>query len=147
MVDEWCSRQELVNIVRQRLNASIGRSEAIVKAALASGEVRGGLPPPAIIGPDDSLIDFDMRPEELLNTVIRPYSKDDFLDWLDRYHAPQTTTQQTEQHRYPGDADLIEEGRKLFADGLSKRQAAAKLAPRARGGSIEQRTERLRKLI
>jgi hypothetical protein len=87
MADEWCSFQELVNIVRRRLNASIGRSEAIVIAALASGEVRKPKPKPAIIGPDDGLVDFDMRPGTYTGQIqIRPYSKEDFLDWLDRHH-------------------------------------------------------------
>jgi hypothetical protein len=52
------------------------------------------------------------------------------------------------QYRYPGDARLVEAGKKLKVDGgLSIRAAARKLAPEAEGGSLDQKEERLRKLI
>jgi hypothetical protein len=51
------------------------------------------------------------------------------------------------RHRHAGDAELAEEGRDLVAGGMSKRKAAEKLALRAEGGTIDQRIERLRKLI
>ena len=51
------------------------------------------------------------------------------------------------QHRYASDAPLIERGRQMVASGMSKRQAATKLAAQAEGGSLEQKAERLRKLL
>jgi hypothetical protein len=51
------------------------------------------------------------------------------------------------QYRYPGDAQLIERGRQMVKEGMSKLKAAEKLAVEAEGGTIQQRTERLRKLI
>jgi hypothetical protein len=76
--------------------------------------------------------------------------KSDLADWLDR-QAPQQSLQvpsKTEPvHRYSGDGALIEEGRRLIADGMSKRSAAKQLAPRAEGGALDQREERLRKLL
>lgn len=54
----------------------------------------------------------------------------------------------THRYRYPGDRELVEEGRRLVTErGISKLQAAKQLALRAEGGTLEQRTERLRKAI
>jgi hypothetical protein len=81
----WLSFREAVEIVQARLDASIGRSEALVRAAQTSGEVRA-----RVAGINDS------RPGEavlLLHddgilgvghaTAIR-LSENDLLDWLDR---------------------------------------------------------------
>jgi hypothetical protein len=61
--------------------------------------------------------------------------------------APQPATPDPPKHRYPGDAPVIDEGVELVLGGMSDRAAARKLAPKAEGGTIEQREERLRKLI
>ena len=57
------------------------------------------------------------------------------------------TSSHDAKHRYAGDSKLIEEGRRLVAQGMSKRRVARKLAPSAEGGTIEQREERRRKLL
>jgi hypothetical protein len=53
----------------------------------------------------------------------------------------------TKRNRYPGDAPLVEEGRKLIKAGWTKSRAAKHLAPRAEGGSDKQRADRLRKMF
>lgn len=78
--------------------------------------------------------------------------KNDLEGWLDR-HAPQTsklaTPQKTKAHQYrnPSDAALIKKGRRWVAKGMSKLAAATQLAQDATGGNLEQRIERLRKLL
>jgi hypothetical protein len=51
------------------------------------------------------------------------------------------------KYRFHGDAALVARGRKMTADGISKSAAAKKLAPEAEGGTLEQKIERLRKLL
>ncbi|WP_377830312.1 hypothetical protein ACFKHW_17280 [Bradyrhizobium lupini] len=49
--------------------------------------------------------------------------------------------------RYPGDAALLEEGRRMLAAGMEKRAIARQLAPRAEGHSLESKIDRLRKAL
>ena len=116
----------------------------MLRIAIASGEVRSGSRDggSVLLLVDDGIV--GMRPGHQ-NEPILYYNKDDLMDWLNR-QAPQTQTQQT-GHRYASDGQLIKKGRQMVARGMSKRQAAARLAPKAEGGSIDQRIERLRKLI
>jgi hypothetical protein len=80
--EAWLSFPEATQIVRQRLNASVGRAEAIVKQAQGSGEVRPAIEP-INLAADDGVIGMDLWP-----TTEPRFSKDDFLDWLDRNAAP-----------------------------------------------------------
>jgi hypothetical protein len=57
------------------------------------------------------------------------------------------------KYRYACDAALVEEGRRLVAGGMNRSQAARAIAPKAKSGpgepdrSLQQHTERLRKLL
>jgi hypothetical protein len=154
MADEqWLWFEELVEIVRRRLNASVGRAEAVAKAALASREVRQD-PRPRVISlrDDDGIVGMDLLPslrEQRPSLREQRFSKDDFLDWCDR-HAPQQSdaTEVTKhRYRYPGDAKLVKKGQKMVEGGMSVLQAAKKLAERAEGTTDAQKIDRLRKLI
>jgi hypothetical protein len=61
--------------------------------------------------------------------------------------SEQSLEQEKHHYRYPGDAQLIKQGQRMVAAGLTKLAAARKLAPKAKGGSLAQRENRLRKLI
>jgi hypothetical protein len=57
-------------------------------------------------------------------------------------------TPATTPMRYPGDAALIEEGRRMLETGMEKRAVARKLAPRAEGaGTLESKIDRLRRAL
>jgi hypothetical protein len=67
-------------------------------------------------------------------------------DTLDHFIANLTPAISTS--RYPGDAVLLEEGRRMVAGGMEKRAVARKLAPRAEGvGTFESKLDRLRKAL
>jgi hypothetical protein len=115
--ETWLSFSEQVQLVRARLSASVGRSEALVRQAHASGEVRpepllswaqrkapAGMDPVSfLLMTDDGVVGMDLRPgawkpggvDRNGNSVSRRHSKDDLLDWLDR---------QTLQHPQQGKA-------------------------------------------
>ena len=62
--------------------------------------------------------------------------------------SPQPPLARQPKRRHPGDVPLIEEGKKLVREeGLSYREAARRLAPKAEGSSLDQKEGRLRKLI
>jgi hypothetical protein len=111
MSEEWITFSEAVEIVRAHLGASIGRSEAVTKAARTSGEVRfQNRAGPVLLMADDGLVGMDMRPgaqdkvgitadgkpivHRTTSTSMFQISKDDLLDWLGR-QAPQQPTPKT----------------------------------------------------
>ena len=85
--DDWLTFSEATEFIGERSGASIGRSQALMKAALSSGEVRSLR----------SLLAFDgiLAPGETLDKYMPTVSKDDLVDWLDRHHpqAPAVTRQ------------------------------------------------------
>jgi hypothetical protein len=105
----WLSFHESVGLIRERTGSSIGRAQALVRAATASGEVRSraadhGAVRPVVLTADDGIT--DMRPGAYRGAVSaggqllvsddeslerRHISRDDLLDWLNRTH-PTTTT-------------------------------------------------------
>jgi hypothetical protein len=70
-------------------------------------------------------------------------------DSLERFMAPLTASSAAvATTRYPGDAALIEEGRRMLAGGMQKRAIARELAQRAEGaGTFESKVDRLRRLL
>jgi hypothetical protein len=79
MSDRWLTFNEAAEIVRARVGGNRGRSEALVRAARASGEVRTKDP---LFLNDDGIV--GARP--LTQIGVRRFSEDDLLDWLDRQH-------------------------------------------------------------
>jgi hypothetical protein len=78
MADKMLSRQEAVEVVRQRYNTSVGKAEKIIEDALSSGEVRA--------------VDY----EGIIGVLI---SHDDLISWLDRKHPTEEQIRQaTERH-------------------------------------------------
>lgn len=140
-VDRWISATEATDIIGRRVEGSVGRAEAILRTAQASGEVRDKGQPLRLFA-DDGVV--NMRNP----TLIAPQpslSESDLIDWLDRNH-PATTAKPAA--RYPGDAALIEEGRRMLAGGMEKRAVARRLAERAEGaGTFESKVDRLRKAL
>ena len=80
---DWPFFYEAVELVRARLNTTVGRSENIVRQALASGDVRHDV----LFNPmaDDGVVGMDLDRKVYLN-------KEDLIDWLDR-RFPQTPLQ------------------------------------------------------
>jgi hypothetical protein len=166
MADErWISIPQMVEIVLSRYPVSRGRAEKLVKDAIASGEVRPRPEPPRASDPvllvyDDGGLDMNLRPGAINKGGVnaegrllaeRPsgyYSEDDFTYWLDQqFDKRKASKSNPRPRRYnnAGDAALVKEGRALVKGGMSKMAAARQLAPRAIGGSLEQRINRLRK--
>jgi hypothetical protein len=76
----WLRPHEAVAVVRQHRPGSIGRTEALVKAAVSSGEVRSE---------DRGAEDYSLGRRRVI--TISVVSKDDLLDWLARnVPAPDT---------------------------------------------------------
>ena len=125
---DWISPADAKEMIRDRLGCSVGRAQALLQIVCTAepSEVR-------------SCNDDPQRRWERTWCI----SKSDVADWLDR-QAPQKAEP---THRYSGDAALIERGRKMIADGMTKSEDARRLAPDAEGGSDEQRYNRLRKLF
>jgi hypothetical protein len=133
---EWLPLpQDAVELIMRELGVSRGYAEKLWLNARASREVRSHN--------DDRTINDPWRDFAI--------SRDDLLGWLRRNHpraAPAREEESPHRYRHPGDAALVEEGRQMIANGAAnKLQAARKLAPRAEGGTIEQREQRLRKLF
>jgi hypothetical protein len=62
--------------------------------------------------------------------------------------APPSSASTVASARFPGDATLIEEGRRMVVSGMQKRAVARQLAARAEGaGTFESKVDRLRKLL
>src|SRR5579863_8143989 len=88
--EAWLTFPEAVQIVRNRIGASIGRAEALVLAARESKEVRpkpSREPPrePVYLIGDDGLVSIESKPDPKAGR----FSRDDFLDWLDG-HKPRS---------------------------------------------------------
>jgi hypothetical protein len=138
--ERWLTSKEACETIGARLKASVGLSEAILIDARTSREVRTQEP---------SFMNDD-APGILRNAQIgeRKFSADDLLDWLDRKHPLTTEPATVASARYPGDAALIEEGRRMLAGGKQKRAIARELAERAEGaGTFESKVDRLRRLL
>jgi hypothetical protein len=100
MSDRWLTFEEATEIIRTGLDASVGRSEAILRAARASGEVRFQNPAdPVLLLADDGLVGMDLRPgarekagltadgKAIMHRTTSSsgsINKDDLLDWLNR---------------------------------------------------------------
>jgi hypothetical protein len=148
MGDEWLLFDEATALFRRRLNASVGKAQAVLKAAIASDEIRHRPNEAAII--EEWERDFDIRRGVQREKPPDEYNKADLLYWLDRQSSQTdkpTPAQKNKTYRHAGDAALIKQGRKLVAGGMTKLAAAKQLASKAVGGSFDQRVERLRKLI
>jgi hypothetical protein len=79
---EWLSFDEAARIVVNHLYCSIGRAEKIVREARVTGEVRTKLWPGLNLRPG-ALVRGQPTPDWLL-----AFNSEDFLDWLNRTHAP-----------------------------------------------------------
>lgn len=96
--DKFFSYQEAVDLVRQHFGASVGRTQALVKEARASGEVREGADragnPALFFLNDEGLLDFNARPGAAKKG--RPpaedvfFSEADLRDWISRKTGPPT---------------------------------------------------------
>jgi hypothetical protein len=103
MSEEWLTFGEAVEIARMHLGASIGRSQAVINAARASGEVRVHNPAnPTLLMADDGVVGMGMRPgaqhkagvtadgkmivRSTVSTSTCHINSDDLLDWLSRQH-------------------------------------------------------------
>jgi hypothetical protein len=102
MSAQWLTQSEAIEKIRALLGANIGRSEAVLRAARASGEVRFQNPAdPVLLMADDGLVGMDMRPgaqsksgisgdgKAIVHKISRSQnsfqiSEDDLLDWLNR---------------------------------------------------------------
>jgi hypothetical protein len=99
---------------------------------------------------DLPLIDALGRPDQAGFTAkcarkifIRKDSIDGFIQAL----APAPPQPKPAKH-FPGDAALIEEGRQMLANGMTKRAVARALAARAEGGgTLESKVDRLRRAL
>jgi hypothetical protein len=80
MSDRWLTFVEAREIIKICLTASLGRSEAVLKAARTSGEVRNR--GKAMLANDDGLMNWHSRVEPSDKELL--FSHDDLLDWLTR---------------------------------------------------------------
>lgn len=71
------------------------------------------------------------------------YVRKDSLAEFIKSHEPTPAA----ARRYPGDARLIEEGRRMVANGMEKRAVARKLAEQAEGASFDAKVDRLRRAL
>jgi hypothetical protein len=87
--EKWLSAGEAVEIIRHRFDASIGRAQAILERARASGEVRSEI---LLVLNDDGIVGMGVRPGRAARPGARPagVDKDDLLHWLDQ-QEPQAT--------------------------------------------------------
>jgi hypothetical protein len=163
--DKWISIPQMVEIVLSRYPTSIGRAEKLVKDAIAYGEVRPrpeAERDPVLLVYDDGGLDMNLRPGAINRGGILPdgrslvgrsagyYSEADFIYWLYQQFDKRKASKNTlRSHRYnnPTDALLVKEARELVKGGMTKINAARKVAPKATGGDLDQRINRLRKLI
>jgi hypothetical protein len=108
MSEQWLTFQEALATVRTHIAGSIGRSEAVLKAARASGEVRFRNPAdPVLLMADDGIVGMSMRPGALEKTGVTSdgkvithqmttnernrISREDLLEWLNREHPAKPT--------------------------------------------------------
>jgi hypothetical protein len=132
---QWISVDETIKFIKTRVATTLGHAQKLLKDARASGAVQ--------YANDDGMV-RDPRYDYA-------YRKDDLAGWLDRQALQKPgkpkTRPRVHRYRHAEDAALIKEGRRMVNAGMTKLAAAKKLAPRAVGGTVEQRIERLRKLI
>jgi hypothetical protein len=84
----WITFREAVPLVRDRIGASVGRAEALVREARKSGEVRPAPGNPLnYLGGDDGL-DMEITARKQAILEAQKFSQDDLLDWLTRHAAP-----------------------------------------------------------
>jgi hypothetical protein len=81
MSERWLTFGQASEIIRARLDASVGRSEAVLQAARTSGEVRTQEP---VFLNDDGVVGLRLR-----QISVRRFSEADLLDWLGRHHPEQ----------------------------------------------------------
>jgi hypothetical protein len=81
--EQWFRFHEAVALVRQRRPGSIGKTEALVRAAAASGEVRSLA---------RGVEDYSQGHRRVVKISV--LNKDDLLDWLDR-HEPRPQPAET----------------------------------------------------
>jgi hypothetical protein len=91
--ERWLAVHEAVEIVRSRYRVSIGKAEAAVREARASGEVRDEPLPydpsrwddndGVILSNDDGVVSDRSNLDFLIASSLL-FSEDDFVDWLDR---------------------------------------------------------------
>jgi hypothetical protein len=90
--EQWITFDDGVQLVRARMDASIGRAEAVMKAARTSGEVRTRSRPIEdmdirwVLKNDDGILSAPIAPIVTSNKNLL-FSKDDLLDWLGRHHT------------------------------------------------------------
>jgi hypothetical protein len=122
MAEDWLLFNAAVDLVRTRLNSSIGRAQATLRSAIASGEVRSRerwIPvedDDVLVVADDYLLDVDPVPGYLamahaadhpqavtapirngvngLEKQIPTFSASDLVDWLDRQFLQSTIAAQ-----------------------------------------------------
>ncbi|MGB6537988.1 MAG: hypothetical protein WBF58_18715 [Xanthobacteraceae bacterium] len=139
--ERWLRFHEAVAVVRQRHPGSIGMSEALVKAAVASGEVR-------LV--ERGVQDFSLRSGSAAKKITLS-NMDDLIDWLRRHvpeeHPPAAAV--SKGRRYVEDDALVATGAAGVRQGKwpNALQAATALAGRAQGSSPESTIARLRKKI
>lgn len=78
--EEWLSFEAVTDLVRKRLNTSIGNAQSVTEAARKSGEVRSYRAADLLLAADDGLTRLWSGARDIR------FSKDDLLDWLDRNH-------------------------------------------------------------
>jgi hypothetical protein len=86
--EPWLQFHEAVAVVRQYLGCSIGKAEALIKASVASDEVRTV---------DAAIQDFTRRPGSGVKKIKR-HSMDDLLYWL-KPQIPQDKPKPTRRKR------------------------------------------------
>jgi hypothetical protein len=103
MTDRWLSQQEAAELIRRRLQASVGLAQATLKAAKVSGEIRSR--------PRRESVDHMGAISSILgitdNRLVTPrfgvphdieLSEDDLTDWLDR-RAPRSKSAATKTEK------------------------------------------------
>jgi hypothetical protein len=93
--EQWITFDDGVQLVRARMDASIGRAEAVMRAAKASGEVRTKYDGVVLLN-DDGAMGWNLKPGStasggkphvITGSGKRLFSRDDLLDWLSRHHT------------------------------------------------------------
>jgi len=96
--EHWITFDGGVQLVRTRQGASIGRAEAVMKAARTAGEVRTRSRPidnndRVLLTNDDGAMGWNLKPAPIANRNLL-FSKDDLLDWLGRHHTEDAAAQE-----------------------------------------------------
>jgi hypothetical protein len=99
MGDEWLTFPEAAKIVRGWLDASIGRSLAVLTAARSSGEVRSQ----GRLSAFDGIVD----PGKTVDDYLPRLCRSDLTDWLDRNHPRAPAVPSKRKCGRPRKFDLI----------------------------------------